>query len=63
LFDAKNGRGVFFDKETIDGRPVKVRWIWSDITPNSARFEQSFSTDGGKTWEPNWITTQVRLPG
>lgn len=31
------------------------------ITPNSARFEQSFSIDGGKTWEPNWRTTQVRV--
>lgn len=61
-FDPKTGRGVFFDEEVIDGHAVKVRWIWSDTTTSKPRFEQSFSTDGGKTWEPNWITTQVRVP-
>jgi hypothetical protein len=35
--------------------------VWSDITPNSAHFEQSFSDDGGKTWEVNWITDQTRV--
>lgn len=60
-FNAKNGRGEFFDQETINGRTILVRYIWSDITPTSARFEQSFSDDGGKTWEPNWITTQTRV--
>nr|MBA2686344.1 nuclear transport factor 2 family protein [Gemmatimonadaceae bacterium] len=38
-----------------------VRNIWSDITPNSARFEQSFSDDGGKSWEVNWIATDTRV--
>jgi hypothetical protein len=47
----KNGRGEFFDTEPVNGRSILVRNIWSDITPNSCRFEQSFSTDGGKTWE------------
>jgi hypothetical protein len=31
------------------------------MTPNSAHFEQSFSDDGGKTWEVNWITDQKRV--
>jgi hypothetical protein len=57
----KNGRGEFFDTEPIDGRNVLVRNIWSDITPNSCRFEQSFSTDGGKTWEVNWVATDTRV--
>jgi hypothetical protein len=39
---------------------ILVRYAWSDITPTSAHFEQSFSTDGGKTWETNWITDQTR---
>ena len=60
-FDAKNGRGEFYDQEIYNGRSILVRYIWSDITPNSARFEQSFSVDGGKSWETNWITTQVRV--
>jgi hypothetical protein len=62
-FDAKNGRGEFYDQEVINGRMIFVRYVWSDITPNSAHFEQSFSDDGGKTWEVNWITDQVRIQG
>jgi hypothetical protein len=38
-----------------------VRFIISAITPNSCHFEQSFSGDGGKTWELNWITTDTRI--
>jgi hypothetical protein len=58
----KDGRGEFFDYEPINGRWIFVRYVWFDITPNSARFEQSFSADGGKTWEANWITYQTRMP-
>lgn len=57
----KNGRGEFFDQETFNGRAIFVRYIWSEITPNTAHFEQSFSDDGGKTWEVNWITDQTRV--
>ena len=56
----KNGRGEFYDQEDYNGRMILVRYVWSDITPTSAHFEQSFSTDGGKTWEINWITDQTR---
>jgi len=49
----KNGRGEFYDQELWKGRSVFVRFAWSDITPNSAHFEQSYSDDGGKTWEVN----------
>jgi hypothetical protein len=37
-----------------------VRIVWSDITPDSHHFEQSFSDDGGKTWEPNFVATLTR---
>jgi hypothetical protein len=57
----KNGRGEFFDQETLDGRAILVRFVISDITPNSCRFEQAFSDDGGKTWEVNWIATDTRI--
>jgi hypothetical protein len=59
----KNGRGEFFDTEPFNGRNILVRNVWSNITPNSCRFEQSFSPDGGKTWEVNWIATDTRIPG
>lgn len=57
----KDGRGEFYDQEPINGRMIFVRYVWSNITPNSAHFEQSFSDDGGKTWEANWITDQTRV--
>jgi hypothetical protein len=57
----KNGRGEFFDQEPFNGRIILVRNVWSDITPNSCRFEQAFSDDGGKTWEVNWIATDTRM--
>lgn len=56
----KDGRGEFFDQETFNGRTILVRVVWSDITQNSHRFEQSFSDDGGKTWEPNFVATKTR---
>jgi len=57
----KDGRGEFFDQETLDGRAILVRFVISDITPRSARFEQAFSADGGRTWEVNWVATDTRL--
>jgi hypothetical protein len=57
----KDGRGEFFDKDEFNGKPILVRYVWSDITPNSAHFEQSFSDDGGKTWEVNWISEDTRV--
>jgi hypothetical protein len=57
----KNGRGEFFNQETFDGRAVYVRFVISDITPDSCRFEQAFSADGAKTWEVNWVATDTRV--
>lgn len=59
----KDGRGEFYDTEPSgpDGRSILVRFIWSKTGTNSPHFEQSFSDDGGKTWEVNWITDQTRV--
>ena len=56
----KNGRGEFFGQDFLNGRAILVRFIISDITPDSCHFEQSFSDDGGNTWESNWIATDTR---
>lgn len=56
-----NGRGEFFDHETFNGQPILVRFVISDITPNSCHFEQAFSADGGKTWEVNWVADDTRI--
>jgi hypothetical protein len=57
----KEGRGEFYGQDTLDGRTILVRFVISEIKPGSCRFEQSFSADGGQTWEPNWIATDTRL--
>jgi Raf kinase inhibitor-like YbhB/YbcL family protein len=54
-------RGEFYDQETFRGRAIFVRFVISEITPASVHFEQSFSDDGGKTWEVNWIADDTRV--
>jgi hypothetical protein len=56
----KDGRGEFYQPDVYNGRSILVRMVWSDITPTSHRVEQSFSDDGGKTWEPNFIGTLTK---
>jgi hypothetical protein len=57
----KDGRGEFYDHEQLNGRWILVRYVWSDVTPTSAHFEQAFSEDGGKTWAVNWISNITRV--
>lgn len=56
-----HGVGTFYADDTLRGKPIKVRFVWSDITPNSAHWEQAYSGDGGKTWEVNWSQTLRRV--
>ena len=56
-----NGRGEFLSREKLGDRDVLVRFVISDITADSARFEQAFSADDGKTWESNWIAIDTRV--
>jgi hypothetical protein len=58
-----NGRGEFRGADTLDGRRILVRFVISDITRDSCRFEQAFSADNGRTWEANWIATDTRAGG
>jgi hypothetical protein len=53
-------RGEFYNQDTYKGRAIFVRYVWLNLSPHSARMEQSFSADGGKTWEVNWICELTR---
>lgn len=50
----ENGVGTFFGRDNHEGTPVLVRFLWSDITPTGALWQQAFSTDEGASWETNW---------
>ena len=56
----QNGQGQFLAFETSSDRWVLVRFTFSDIRRNFVHGEQSYSIDGGKTWEPNWIEDFTR---
>lgn len=51
----RNGRGEFYGEDSVNGRAVLVRMVWTVTSPTEHHVEQSFSADGGKTWEPNFI--------
>ncbi|MFG2879670.1 hypothetical protein ACGFYU_32450 [Streptomyces sp. NPDC048337] len=56
----EGGRGVFEGEDTHDGKAVRVRFVWSGITEDAARWEQFFSVDGGDSWIHNWTMELAR---
>jgi hypothetical protein len=55
-----DGVGRFYSPDFYDGMQIMVRYTWSHVTATSAHWDQAFSTDGGQTWETNWITEFTR---
>lgn len=55
------GRGEFYGDDTLNGKPIRVRFIISQVATDSWRFEQAFSADRGQTWEVNWIAVDTRV--
>jgi hypothetical protein len=49
-----NKVGVFYADDTLDGKPIRVRFLWTLPQSDRPRWEQAFSVDAGKTWEVNW---------
>jgi len=58
----EKGVGTFYGDTTINGKPTRVRFLWSQITATSARWEQAYSSDAGKTWEMNWTMDFTKVP-
>ena len=53
--------GTFIGQDTHKGRPVTVRFRWREIHGPRPWWEQAFSTDGGATWEVNWMNYFTRM--
>jgi len=47
----RNGRGEFFVQDTLNGKSLLNRYVWPQIASSSPHFEESWSSDGGRTWE------------
>ncbi len=58
----ENGVGTFYGDQVLNGKPTRIRFIWSHITPTSARWEQAYSPTAGQTWETNWTMDFRRSP-
>lgn len=53
-------RGEFYGPDTDgNGRPIKVRVIWTVIDHDHWHWEQAFSYDN-RTWETNWVADFFR---
>jgi hypothetical protein len=56
-----HGVGTFYSDSVVDGKTIRTRYTWSNITPTSAHWDQADSSDGGKTWETNWTMEFQRI--
>ncbi len=56
-----DGVGVFEGSDEFNGMAILVRYTWSHIEANSARWQQEFSGDNGQTWECNWVMQMTRM--
>ncbi|MGC4939646.1 hypothetical protein [Kribbella sp. DT2] len=56
----KDGSCRLVGEDTYDDRPILASYSWSDVTATTAHWEQSFSADGGETWEVNWTMDFTR---
>jgi hypothetical protein len=54
-----DGVGTFFAADTFNGRPIKIRFIWT-ADAERPRWEQAFSPDSGASWETNWVMEFTR---
>lgn len=57
------GVGTFYADDSLDGRPIRVRFTWQRNPGGHPTWAQAFSPDGGATWETNWTMEFTRLEG
>ena len=57
----EDGVGEFYGEDLFEGEPVKLRFIWSEITATRARWEQAYFDESRDGWETNWIMQFTRI--
>ena len=57
----EDGKGVLVGPDTLDGRAILVRAVWSNFTPTSHQYQESYSADGGRTWEVAFTATKTKM--
>ena len=53
-------RGEFYSQEVFQDRHIFSRFLWTVQGPDACRWEQAYSTDGGRSWETNWTMEFTR---
>ncbi len=56
----ENHVGTFYADDTLAGKAIRVRFLWTIPEYDKPRWEQAFSPDGGATWEINWVMDFIR---
>lgn len=57
----EDGVGLFTAEDVdAEGKPIRVRGVWDQITGRSHRWRQGVSRDGGASWEDNWFMDWVK---
>src|SRR5690606_11119283 len=56
----REGVGLFEGQEIFEGRPVRVRFEWSQMHTGEPRWQQALSADGGASSDVNWVMQFAR---
>lgn len=56
-----DGVGTFLGYDVHDGQPVRVRFVWDEISPTTARWNQAFAPADTDNWETNWVMRLTRV--
>ncbi len=58
----RHGRGDFlFTHTNAQGQEVKSRYSFNDISPDTLRWDDAFSADGGDSWRDHWRMEWTRV--
>jgi hypothetical protein len=55
-----DGRGELIGQDTLDGRAILVRAVWSEFTPTTHTYQEFYSADGGRTWELSFTAKKTK---